>query len=103
MTEIKDFNGDKIVKVNCDFCDKKMECPEERLKTTKKHMCFECFNNQNYPNEEMKNVHVDIPLQEMNEKVCSEMADKLMDSLFPGIWQEKKEDLREKSKKDLAG
>lgn len=102
MTEIKDFSDVNSVKVNCDFCNKEMECPETMLKTAKKQMCFECFNNQNYPDEELKDVHVDMPISEIHVKVCSEMADRMVDNVFPEMWQNKKEELKEMSKKDLA-
>ncbi len=101
MNEINDFSNVKSVKVNCDFCNKEMECPESML-NAKKQMCFECFNNQNYPNEELKNVHVDMPTNEIHDKVCSEMADKMIDNVFPKMWQNKKDNLKEMSKKDLA-
>lgn len=32
--KMKDFENSKIIKVNCDFCGKDMECPEEMLKYT---------------------------------------------------------------------
>ena len=102
MTETKDLNNIKSVKVNCDFCSKEMECPETMLKTAKKQMCFECFNNKNYPDEELKDVHVDIPINEIQENVCSEMADKMVNDIFPEMWQSKKEELKEMSKKNIA-
>lgn len=35
---MKDFTNSKIAKVNCDFCGKDMECPEEMLKTSKSNV-----------------------------------------------------------------
>ncbi|MEK6950386.1 MAG: hypothetical protein AABX13_01545 [Nanoarchaeota archaeon] len=101
MNEIKDLSNIKSVKVHCDFCSKEMECPETMLKA-KKQMCFECFNNGNYPDQELKDVHVDMPMTEIKDKVCSEMADRMIDNVFPEMWQNKKEELKDMSKKNLA-
>ena len=98
---MKDLSNIKSVKVNCDFCSKEMECPETML-NAKRQMCFECFNTGNYPDEELKEVHVDMPMNEMHDHVCSEMADKMVNDIFPEMWQNKKEELKEKSKKNLA-
>jgi len=66
--KMKDYENSKIIKVNCDFCGKDMECPEEMLKTSKRHMCYTCFQNskniKNVRGEELKNIHVDVPMDE---------------------------------------
>ena len=100
--EAKDFSKSKIVKVECSFCGKGMECPEEMLKTSKKHMCHECFIKMEPQEEEMKDVHVDIPTDHLPQTMGSKMADTLVEEAFPGIWNERKEELKDRSKKELA-
>lgn len=100
--EIKDFSKSKSVKVNCSFCGKEIECPEEMLEKSKKHMCYECFNTIEPPDEEIKDVHVDIPVDKLPETMASGMADRMVEEVFPGLWSERKNELKEMSKKDLA-
>ena len=71
--EMKDFSKSKIVKVNCSFCSKEMECPEEMLEKSKKHMCHECFFDrlQKGGSETLQDVHVDIP----RDKLIGDTAD----------------------------
>ncbi|MBS3106253.1 hypothetical protein J4419_01145 [Candidatus Woesearchaeota archaeon] len=98
--EIQEYN--KSVKVSCDFCGAQMECPEEMLKNTKKHMCAACFRKGNPTDEELKDVHVDLPAEEMDEMAASGTAEKLASDFFPEFWSEQKEGLKDHSKKDLA-
>ena len=100
--EAKDFSKSKIVKVECSFCGKGMECPEEMLKTSKKHMCHECFIKMEPQEEEMKDVHVDIPTEHLPETIASGMADSLVTDMFPELWNERKDGLKDLSKKELA-
>jgi len=76
------------------------------LKTSKKHVCYQCFqdpkNFKKFTDEERKNVHVDIPLEQLNDTVADNFASIMVNEAFPEIWSEKKEDLKEFSKKDLA-
>jgi hypothetical protein len=70
----KDYKNSKIIKVNCDFCGKDMECPEEMLKTSKRYMCYTCFQNpkniKNVRDEELKNIHVDVPMDELTDTIA---------------------------------
>jgi len=91
-------------KVNCDFCGREMECPKGML--DKKQMCHECFyervekgGDENGP---IKNVHVDIPTDKLISKTADGMANDLVENLFPELWSEKKDELKELSKKELA-
>ncbi|MCX6671215.1 MAG: hypothetical protein NTX92_04795 [Euryarchaeota archaeon] len=103
---MKDFKNSTIVKVKCDCCGKDIECPEEMLKTSKKHMCYTCFQDpksvKNFKDDELKNVHVDIPTEELTDTVADNFARMMVDEAFPKIWSEKKEELKELSKKDLS-
>jgi hypothetical protein len=104
--KMKDFKNSTIVKVKCDCCGKDIECPEEMLKTSKKHMCYTCFQDpncvKNFKDDELKNVHVDIPTEELTDTVADNFARMMVDEAFPKIWSEKKEELKELSKKDLS-
>jgi hypothetical protein len=103
---MNDLNKNKIVKVSCDCCGKEIECPEKMLKTSKKHVCYQCFqdpkNLNKFTKEERKNVHIDIPMEELGDTVAENFAATMVDEMFPEIWSKKKGDFREFSKKDLA-
>jgi len=102
----KDYKNSKIIKVTCDFCGKDMECPEEMLKTSKRHMCYTCFQNsksiKNVRDEELKNIHVDAPMDELTDTIAENFADAMVEDVFQDMWSKKKRDLKELSKKDLS-
>lgn len=102
----KDYKNSKIIKVNCDFCGKDMECPEEMLKTSKRHMCYTCFQNskniKNVRDEELKNIHVDVPMDELTDTIAENFADAMVEDVFQDMWSKKKRDLKELSKKELS-
>lgn len=104
--KMKDGETSKIINVKCCVCGKDIECPEEMLKTSKKHMCYECFQNpknfKKFSDEERKNVHVDMPLEELTDTFADNFASIMVDEVFPKLWSEKKEDLKELSKKNLS-
>jgi hypothetical protein len=76
------------------------------LRTSKKHLCYTCFQDpkstKNFTDDELKNVHVDAPLEELADEVADKFAAMMVTEAFPKIWSEKKEDLKELSKKDLS-
>jgi len=102
----KDYKNSKIIKVNCDFCGKGMECPEEMLKTSKRHMCYTCFQNpkniKNVRDEELKNIHVDVPMDELTDTIAKNFADTIVEDVFQDMWSKKKSDFKELSKKELS-
>ena len=93
----------KSVKVNCSFCAKEIECPENML-DSKKHMCYDCFQNVDElaKGEDLGKVHVDLPLDKMDEIFPENMTNSLVEEAFPDVWSERKEELKDLSKKDLA-
>ena len=103
---MKDYTHSTIIKVKCDWCGKDIECPEEMLKTSKKHLCYTCFQDpksvKNFKQDELKNVHVDIPLEKLADEIADNFAAMMVNEAFPKIWSDKKEDLKELSKKDLS-
>lgn len=100
--ENQNLNNEKTVKINCDFCDKEIECPEEMLEKSKKQMCYDCFIEREPSDKELKDVHVDIPMDKMPAVISSNLADYMVEEEFPDLWNEKKNELKELSKKDLA-
>ena len=92
------------VKVNCDFCEKEIECPKDMLEEVKKHMCYECFLEkvENGSDEELKDIHVDFPTEDLIEETASRMVNQMIEEVFPGVWNSKKRELKEMSKKDAA-
>ena len=103
---IKEFTTKNVVKVKCDSCGKEIECPEEMLKTSKKHLCYTCFQDpkstKDFKDDELRNVHVDIPLEEATNEIADNIATVMVDETFPQIWSDKKEDFKDLSKKDLS-
>ena len=93
----------KSVKVNCSFCGKEIECPENMLKS-KKHMCYNCFQNAGElaKGEDLGQVHVDIPMDKMDELIPENLTNSLVEEAFPDVWKERKEELKAMSKRDLA-
>lgn len=94
----------KSIKVNCSFCGSDMECPENMLQDSEKHMCFECFQStdeENMPSDVSK-VHIDIPKDKLLDTMPDAMTSSMVEELFPDIWKERKEELKEMSKKELA-
>jgi len=91
------------VKVNCSFCGKEIECPEDML-NAKKHACFKCFQNleEKSSEEEIDKIHVDIPTKEMDDFIADSLVNSRMENVFPRVWSEKKSELKELSKRELA-
>ena len=94
----------KSVKVNCSFCGADMECPENMLQESEKHMCFECFQNTDEKNipDDISKVHIDIPKEKLLDTMPDAMTSSMVEEMFPDIWKERKEELKEMSKKELA-
>lgn len=90
--------------VNCSFCRQQMECPKEMLDKVEKHMCGDCFKNieEIAPEEDLGKVHIDIPRNQFDEIVVNRVVNKAVEELFPEMWQERKEELKGLSKRDLA-
>ena len=45
---------------------------------------------------------MDVPLEEVTDEIADKFATMMVNEAFPKIWLEKKEDLKELSKKDLS-
>ncbi len=92
------------IKVNCDFCGKQIECPKDMLEKSKKHMCHECFLEkiENGSDEELKNIHVDFPTENLIEETANMMVNEMIAEMFPIVWSERKKELKEMPKKDMA-
>lgn len=104
MKESQDINGKESVKVNCSFCGKEIECPKDMLQKSKKHMCYECFQNAGElaKGEDLGEVHVDIPMDKMDELIPENLTNSLVKEAFPDVWKERKDELKAMSKRDLA-
>jgi len=93
----------KITKVNCSFCGKEIECPEDMM-NAKKHSCFECFDKlkEHWSDKEIGKIHVDMPMDKVHESIPETMTNSLVKEAFPNIWKERKQELKGMSKKELA-
>lgn len=91
-------------KINCSFCSKEIECPEDMLDKVEKHACFDCFDKleENMSDEEIEKIHVDIPQDKFNETIADKIVSHMMKGFFPTFWQKNKEDFKELSKKEIA-
>jgi len=103
----------EVVKVSCTICGKEITCPKHMVEKVEKHLCFGCFNSKEsidkLGGEEFfeKNIisgkfHVDIPIQELEEKLPEVLAEKMTDEIFPEIWKKLKEEVESLNKRDLA-
>lgn len=97
---------DELVKVNCDHCGKEINCPKQMMATSKKHLCYACFQDpesvKGFSDEELEKVHVDAPLEELMDTMADTIAAMAVEKEFPSLWSKQKEKLKELSKKDLA-
>ena len=91
----------KVMKVNCSFCGKEIECPKDMMKS-KKHACFECFMelDKKPPGEkpDFERIHVDIPTDKMDEAMPKIMINSLMEEFIPQLWREEKARIKEMSR-----
>lgn len=96
--------GEEIIKVNCSYCGKEIECPKNMLNEVEKHACLDCFKNldKKQSNNMGAKVHVDIPLDEAIENIASEFANKQTKEVFLEIWADHKDEMKNMSKKELA-
>ncbi len=103
MKTDQNTNNKKSIKVNCSFCEKEIECPENMLHS-KKHMCYDCFQNvgELAKGEDLGQVHVDIPIGKMDELIPENLTNSLVKEAFPDVWSERKPELKAMSKKELA-
>jgi|YNPBryantNP2012_1023418.scaffolds.fasta_scaffold03956_7 hypothetical protein len=95
-----------MVKVKCDWCGKEIECPEEMMKTSKKYMCSECFrdpeNVKSMKKTGIGNIYIDADLEDMLDFTAEDLARGMVEELFPEVWHDKKNELRDLSKKELS-
>lgn len=103
----------KMLKVNCSFCGKEIECPESMLETSEKHLCYECFRRKakDVKLQELSEgkIHIDIPLEKESEfrKEAEEYSKEILfktlkNEIFEKDWQKNKQEYKQLSKKELA-
>lgn len=92
---------EEMLTLKCNFCSKEISCPIEE-KDASQHACFECYrkleSERKLSEEELEQIQVDVPVEEMNKMVVGD----LLEEIFPSLWEDKKDDLKEFSKKELA-
>lgn len=86
-------------KIKCDFCSKEINCPEEEL-NAEKHACYNCFLKQEeiLSDEELDKIQVDIPDEQLNNIAVQQ----IVEEVFPTLWDEQKDELKDMSKKEMA-
>lgn len=92
-----------MLKANCSWCQKEIECPENMMDADK-HICFDCFQKHEKELEKLKpgKLHIDIPMDEMGERLPEFMARALVEEHFPAIWNDEKNHLKKLQKKELC-
>ncbi len=97
-------NKNEVIGVNCSFCGKEIECPADMINKVEKHACFECFSNfdATMSEKEILKMHVDIPKKDLSDMAAEHAVNKMLQEIFPKLWAEHKEELKEMSKQDLA-
>lgn len=100
VSEIKE---EDIVKVNCSFCGKEIDCPKNMLKS-KKHACYDCFKKigDEIPAKEVGKIHVDFDMEQFEEDMPSFLAENATAATFPEIWKRHKIEIKNMSKKEMA-
>lgn len=95
---------EEIVKVNCSYCGKEIECPKKMLDKVEKHACLKCFKNLPEDKSNQTKIHVDIPisLDEAIEGIADKFVEKQIKEVFSEIWAKHKDEMKEMSKKELA-
>lgn len=108
MNDKNKTDNEEIVKVNCSYCGKEIECPKNMLHEVEKHACLDCFENLPKNKNNRTKVHVDIPMNELMkgfdniEDIADKFAEKQIKEVFPEIWAKHKDEMKEMSKKELA-
>ena len=94
---------EKEVTVKCSFCGKEVPCPVDMV-NAEKHSCMECFKslNKEWKEEDFEKVHVAVPKDKLDEVMPDIFIQTLMEKVFPRIWQEKKLEFKEMSKKEVS-
>lgn len=100
---MKSIEEEKMERVKCSFCGREIECPESML-DSEKHACFECFEKlkDNISKEELQRIHVDIPMEKLDEIMPQALAGVLVENVFPGLWEERKNELKAMPRQRLA-
>ena len=91
------------VNVKCSFCGKEVPCPKD-MTNAEKHACFECFLKlqEELPEEEIKKVHVAIPKDKAVQFFNTALIKQIMEETFPEFWKDKKNELKEMSRREVA-
>lgn len=93
------YTKEDIVKTKCDFCGREIECPRNAINL--KQCCFECFQKLPEKMDEIPvgKLHIDIPLNE-TDKMNEFVAGSITERIFPKIWKDEKDELKNMNRKD---
>jgi len=94
---------EKMIKVNCSFCNKEIESPESMM-NSEKHSCWECFDKikDELPHDEIHRMHVDIPRDKADKMMCDMLTENLEDEEFSLFWKKEKEILKDMPRRDAV-
>jgi len=100
--EDDDYDKEKYAEVMCFLCGSKTKCANNVLNIYKKYSCYNCFSSGRLDKMDIREIHVDVPADELINATPIILANRVAIETFPDIWSHNKNDLRELSKKDLA-
>ena len=93
----------------CSSCKNQILVPDEKVNNFKKYLCSDCYEkmNESERKETIKNNNCYLEINEENFikkelDLANSFAEKAVEDVFPKIWQDKKEELKSMSKKELA-
>lgn len=87
-------------KVECSFCGKEMDCPNEMLKCNK-HVCFECTDRlDEIPEGDRENVHIDIPKEKLEGFEL--LINNISKDAYSDFWEVESARLRKKTKRKIS-
>ncbi len=94
---------EQMLKVNCSFCGKEIECPRDMV-NTEKHSCFECFEKlkDNWSDIEKSKIHIDLPPEKLNEVLPEVLTDSIVEEIFPQLWIDKKTGIKADVQKRIS-
>lgn len=93
---------EEIQTIKCNFCDNRIECPEE-MKNAEIHSCFECYEKMRdkLPKDESK-IHVEMTDLQAKEVMPEVLIGVLLEDIFPELWKENKEEIKEMSRRESS-
>ena len=93
----------------CSSCKNQILVPDEKVNNFKKYLCSDCYEKMNEVERkgtiQSNDCYIEINGEDFIKKeidLANSFAEKAVEDIFPKLWQDKKEELKSMSKKELA-